>query len=71
VRNDHGAGLAERLVAAGVIAVPVSVDYVFDVTAARATHGREDLGVERRVLGVDEHGAIRPDRQANVAAVAH
>jgi hypothetical protein len=71
MRDDHRAGLAQRLVAAGVVAVPVSVDDVLDVAAARAAHGREDLGVERRVLRVDEHGPIRTGRQPDIAAVAH
>ena len=60
--------LPERLVAAGMVEVPVRVDDVLDVAAAGGAHGREDLGVQRRELRVDEHGAVGARRQRDVAA---
>ncbi len=70
VRDDHGAGFAQRLVAAGMVAVPVRVDDVLDVAAAGGADRGEDLGVQRCVLGVDEHGAVGTGRQRHVAAFA-
>ena len=70
VRDDDGAGFAERLVAAGMVEVPVRVDHVLDVAAAGRAHGRENLGVQRRELRVDEHGAVGARRQRDVAAFA-
>ena len=67
MRDDHGAGSPERLVAARMVAVPVRVDDVLDVAAAGGAHGREDLGVQRRELRVDEHGAVGARRQRDVA----
>ena len=67
VRDDHGAGLAERLVAAGVIVVPVRVEYEADRRARYGGDGLRDLRHQRRELVVDEQHAVRPDEHRDVA----
>jgi hypothetical protein len=70
VRDDDGAGLAQCLVPAGVVAMPVRVDDEADGIGIDRFHRRFDLGHQRRELVVDEDVAVRAMRQADVSARA-
>ena len=70
VREDRGAGLAEVLVAAGVIDVPVRVDHEAHRLGAQLRERLLDLGRQRRELVVDDDDAVLADRRADVAAGA-
>ena len=52
VRHDGGAILAERLVAAGMIAMEMGDDEVADRLAGQRRDGGLDLAVQRRELAV-------------------
>ena len=57
--HDQSAGLAEILVSAAVITMPVSVDQIFDRLRAQLRDCRFYLGGQRRELIVDQHRAVR------------
>jgi hypothetical protein len=70
VRHDPRAGLAEILVAAGVIAVPVGVDHEPHRLIGDLTERGEDPVGERRVLIVHQNHAVLAHRDADVPARA-
>ena len=70
VRHDGGAILAERLVAAGMIAMEMGDDEVADRLAGQRRDGGLDLAVQRRELAVHHDDAVIGDRDGDVAALA-
>ncbi len=70
VRNDHSTRLAEILVAAGMIEVPVGVQQELDRFGRELGDRRLDLGRERRELVVDHEHRVLADRHAEVPARA-
>ena len=70
VREDRRAGLAEVLVPARVVEVPVGVDEVAHRRAAEVGHRLGDLVGQRGELVVDQHGAVGAVGHADVAARA-
>ncbi len=71
VRDDQRARLAEVLVAARVVAVPVGVEHEADRPVADLRDRGHDLLGQRRVLVVDQEDAVRAGRDADVATPAH
>ena len=70
VGHDQRAGLAEVLVAAGVVAVPVGVHHEPDRLRGHGPNGGQDLLGQRGELIVDDEGAVIPHRKADVAALS-
>ena len=66
--DDGRPFLAQVLVAAGVVAMPMGVDDEADRLVAQLPDGGENLLAERRELIVDQIHAIRPGRHPDVAA---
>ena len=70
VRDDGGAGRAERQVALGVVEVPVGVDGVVDAPAAKPGDGGAHLRHHLREHVVDDQHAVFADGRRDVAADA-
>src|SRR3546814_20479907 len=70
LRENERSGLAEVLVPAGVITVPVGVEPEADLPACNLLDFDHNLGTERRELVVDEEGAVLDDDESDVAACA-
>ena len=68
--HNEDTGLAEILVAAGMIAMPVGVDHIFHRFGTKILHGGVDLAGQRGKLVVDQHSAIGTIRNADIAAGA-
>lgn len=66
--DDDGAGIAEGLVAAGMVAVPVGVDQKFHRRIGQLADGRHDLAAERSELIVNEESAVLAYRNAEIPA---
>ena len=71
VRYNDRSRFAKVLVAAGVIEMPVRVQYETHFPVRDLGDGGEDFLGERRVLVVDYERAVLSHRQADVAAPAH
>jgi hypothetical protein len=70
LRDDGRALLVEQRVTAGVIAVIVGIDHVFDGQRRDFRDRRLDLVVERRELRVHHDDAVRADGDGDVPAEA-
>jgi hypothetical protein len=70
VRDDHAAGLAQRLVAADVVAVVVRVDDEPHRPLVDLADRRQQLVGQRLQLIVDDEHAVLPGRHGDVAAPA-
>ena len=68
--EDHGAALAEILVSAGMVAMPMSVDDEADGIAVERRDRGGDLVGQRRELIVDDDVAVFAIGQADIAACA-
>jgi hypothetical protein len=67
--NSWGAVLVEERISAGVIAVIMGVDEIFDRQRRDLLDGGLDLVVERRELAVHHDGAIGADSDGDVSAL--
>jgi hypothetical protein len=70
VRDDHGAAPAHRLVAAGMVEMPMGVDDEAHRVRIHGRDGRQDLVVQRRELIVDDDVAVLTVGEADIAARA-
>ena len=71
VRDDDRAGLAEGIVAAGVIAMQVRVDHEVHRLVREHRDGGADLRRHVGELIVDDGGAVDAHREPHVAAASH
>ena len=67
-REDRDAHLAERRVAAGVVAVDVCIDKKSNRRGTDAFDGSRDLLGELRVLGIDHQDPVRAGQHAHSAS---
>ena len=70
VRDDHGAGSPESIVATGVIAVQMRVDHELHRLLGQHRHRRADFRHHVGELVVDDGGAVPAHREADVAAAS-
>ena len=67
VRHDERPRIAHFFVAAGVVAVPVGVEHKFDRLVTQQFERGKNLGIDRRILVVNDKQRIVPNRDTDVA----
>ena len=68
--DDGDAALGKEFVPAGVVAVEMRVDEIFDRFVRDRFDGGLDLVVQRRVLAVHHDDAVFPYRHGDISALA-